>query len=144
MAAQRIRGQEVETLVVVAGQTVDSIAAIKSIDIDFQLDLLEEAYLGETTNRYDSIFKGVKGKAETHFSDRGVFAFTRAIIDKARRRVGGLTINIKTTFNFANGDRARVLLPNVEFGTIPFKTGSRSDYVTMSLDFACSDGQVIG
>ena len=143
MATQRIKGQEVSATVLQNGQAIDSLGVFKSLSITFNMSLIEEKYLNETTNRFDAIFEGVKGKAELHIATKDSFTFAKAVIDKARRRTSGTTINLKATFNFPGGDRVRLLLRDVEFGEMPFDIGGRSDYVGMSLDFACSEATVI-
>ena len=65
--AQRIKGQEVETLIVVDGAPRDTITDIRSFEFAFQTEIMSEGYLGETTERKDSIFKGIRGRLELHF-----------------------------------------------------------------------------
>jgi hypothetical protein len=65
------------------------------------------------------------------------------IVDKARRRTPGTKINVKATLNFPNGERPRVVIPDVEFGELPLNFGSRSDYGAVTLDFEASEAQVI-
>lgn len=141
--SQRIKGQEVEVLLVVDGSPQDTITDVKSFEIGFQLDILSEGYLGETTDRKDSIFKGVRGNMELHFENPDVFKLFTAIVNKARRRTPGTKINIKSTLNFPGGQRPRVVIPNVEFGEIPVTFGSRADYGTVKLDFEASEAQLI-
>ena len=135
MTTQRIKGQEVQTAIIYQGVPVQSLDAVKSFDIEFELELLAEQYLGETSKRYDSIFHGVGGKADFHFATKDVFTLTDQIIQKAQRRTSGVTINFKATFNLPNGDRVRVQFSDVEFGPIPYKTGGREQYVVASVDF---------
>lgn len=141
--AQRIKGQEVEVIVIAGGQTVVSVSAIRSFEFNYNLDTLSEGYIGETTERKDSIYKGISGKLEFHFDSQDVLKLAEAIRDKARRRTPGLTINIKATLNFPGGNRPRVVIPNVEFGAIPVTFGSRADYGSMSLDYVAQDANVI-
>lgn len=141
--AQRLKGQEVEVLIVVDGNPQTNITAIKSFDVTLEQDILDEGFLGETTNRKDSIYNGISGNIEFQTDDQGIFDILTKIVDKARRRTPGLKINIKATLNYPNGQRPKILVPDVEFGAMPFNVGSRSDYATIKLPFAASDYQVI-
>lgn len=143
MASQRIKGQEVEVLLVVDGTVQDTVTDVRSFEIAAKLEQKEEAYLGEKTNRYDEIFNGVRGRMELHFENKDVFGLMTSIIDRAKRRTPGTQINIKATLNFPSGDRTRVLIADAFFGEIPVGFGSRSDYGTVSLDFQASDLSVL-
>lgn len=141
--AQRIKGQEVEIAIVQNGSVINSLQHCKSINFTFNTRILEEEYLGQTSKEYDSVFDGVSGDADFHFTDAGPFATAVAILDKAQRREPGTVFNIKATFNFPSGRRARVVIRNVEFGPMPFETGSRSDFVNFKLSFASPGAQVL-
>jgi len=143
MSGNRIKGQEVDVLMMDNGQMVGSLTAIKSFDFKFQLELMSEGYLGERTERKDSIFKGVSCSMEVHHDDRQALALFVRIVEKAKRRVPGSTINIKATLNYPDGTRARIFIPDVEFGEIPVNFGSRSDYGTTSLDMEASEARTI-
>lgn len=141
--SQRIKGQEVEAIMIVDGVPQDTITDIRSFEFAFQTEILREGYLGETTDRRDSIFKGIRGKFELHIENEDVFNLFVSIVDKARRRTPGTRINVKSTLNFPNGDRPRVLIPDVEFGEMPFAFGGRSDYGSVTLEFEASEAQII-
>lgn len=104
-----------------------------------ELDQISEGYLGETTERKDSIFKGVSGKVEFHLESQAMLEVFTKIVDNAKKRTTPVLINIKATLNFPNGDRPKILISNVEFGSLPLNFSSRSDYATTSLDFTAPD-----
>jgi hypothetical protein len=137
--AQRIKGQESEISMIVDGVVMSATTTIRSLEIAAKTEIKEEGYLGETTNRYDEIFNGVRGNIEGHMETQQVFDIMMSIIDRARRRTPGVKINIKTTLNFPNGDRPRVLLQDCFFGEQPLGFGGRSEYLTFRFEFACSD-----
>jgi len=143
VADQRIKGQEVEVLMVVNGAAQDTITDVRSFEITLKTELLEEGYLGETTNRYDEIFKGISGKLDLHFENQDIFTFFQSVTDRARRREPGTKINIKATLNFPNGQRPRVAINDCFFGPFPISFGSRQDYGSTSIEFAASDFRVI-
>lgn len=115
----------------------------RSLEFTFKTERKEEGYLSETTQRYDTIFNGVEGKTQHHFDRPEPFNIIRAIIDKARRRTPGTQFNLRATLNFPNGQKARLVFRDVEFGPLPISFSSRSDYGSFSLDFACSEAQIL-
>jgi hypothetical protein len=139
VADQRIKGQEVEVLLIVDGEAQDTITDVRSFEVALKTELKEEGYLGEKTNRYDEIYNGVRGRLELHIENEDVFDLFKSITDRAKRRSPGSQINIKATLNFPNGDRPRVLIPDAFFGELPLNFGSRGDYGSVSLDFSASD-----
>ena len=142
--SQRIKGQEVEVLIVADGAVQDTITDVRSLEITLKTEIKEEGYLGETTQRFDEIFNGVGGRIELHIENSGIFSLFSLVIERARRREPGAKINIKTTLNFPNGEKPKVQLSDCFFGPFPFGFGSRGDYGTVTLEFACSDYKVIG
>jgi len=141
--AQRIKGQEVQLLLIENNIPLTEITDVRSFEMSAQLEIIKEGYLGETTDRRDSIYRGFSGKMDVHFENRDILDFSRRIIDKARRRTPGSRINCKVTLNFPGGNRVRVMLKDLEFGEIPLGFGSRSDYGTVSLSFEGEDYSVI-
>ena len=137
--SNRIRGEEVELILLVDGSPRDNFSFIRSTEITFKSELKEEGYLNETTQRYDTIFNGISGKAEAHFDSPEVLTIIRLAVDKARRRTPGTRFNIKQTLNFPSGRRARIIIPDIEFGPLPIKFGGRASYGEFSLDYAASN-----
>jgi hypothetical protein len=141
--AQRIKGQEVEVIIMVDGQAKTNITTIKNFDFTFQLETTSEGYLGEKTERKDSVFKGIAGKMELHIENQDIFDLVKAAVDKATRRTPGTRINIKATLNFPNGQRPKVIIPDVELGEFPFSFGSRTDYLSVTVNYVAAEAQVI-
>lgn len=141
--SQRIKGQEISLNVVLDGAIQDSITDIRNFEVTPKIDILDEQYLGQTTDQFDEIFKGVHGKFDIHFESQDVFLFIQAVVNRARRRTPGTVVNIKATLNFPNGDRPRVALQNVFFADFPITFGSRSDYGQISMEFSASEVQFL-
>lgn len=139
MADQRIKGQEVEVIIIVDGEAQDTITDVRSFEIAVKTELKEEGYLGEKTNRYDEIFNGIRGRMELHFENQDIFDLFTSVKDRAKRRTPGTQINLKATLNFPNGERPRVFIPNVFFGEMPMNFGGRGDYGTVGLEFSAED-----
>ena len=137
--AARIKGQETEVVVIADGVPQTNLTDIKDSEFAFKMEIIQEGYLGQTTDKYDSVFKGVRGKMTLHFDNPDVFTMALKIKDKARRRTPGVKFNLKMTLNFPSGRRARVVIPDVEFGELPFNFSDRSQFVSHSIEFAASD-----
>lgn len=128
-----------ELLLVQDNVPLTSINDVRSFEMAAELEILKEGYLGETTDRRDTIYRGYHGKMEVHFENRAILDLMRSLIDKARRRVPGIRVNGKVTLAFPGGERIRILLKDMNFGEIPMTFGSRADYGTISLDFSGDD-----
>jgi len=143
MSNPRIKGQEVELIFVEDNSPLPTMVDVRSFEMAAQLDILKEGYLGETTDRRDSVYRGYRGRMEIHMENRQVLDFTRRLVDKARRRTPGTRVNCKATLNYPGGDRVRIILKDLSFGEVPLAFGSRTDYGTISLDFEGEDYQLI-
>ena len=141
--AQRIKGQEVEIVMLVDWAPRENLAFAQSLDFTFKTEIKEEGFLGETTNRYDTVFNGVEGKTQHQFDNPEPFNIVRLIVNKARSREPGTTFNLRATLKFPSGQKARIVFRDVAFGSLPFSVGSRTDYVKFSMDFSCSEAQVL-
>ena len=133
---KRIKGQE--SVIGISGPqgNVGSIDAVSSFELEFQIDILSEGFLGEVAERKDEIFMGVSGKLEVQLPRVDYLGFAQQIVDKAQRRLPANTVfNVTSTLTFPDGRIARVLLPDVAFGSIPLNIGARAEYVTSTVEF---------
>ena len=137
--AQRIKGQEVRVVFTSPAGTETSLTDITSFEVEPQMEILSEGYLGETTERKDDIFKGVHGRMELHLESQDYFRFVQRIIDRSQRRSpADGRFNVIATLSFPNGQRPRVLLEDVYFGAPPISVGGREEYVSATVEFECS------
>lgn len=143
MPSYRVRGQEVSVQVVKDGALLADISDVKSFEVEFQLDVMTEGYIGEFTDRRDDMFKGVTGKIEFHIENSAPFRLVNEIIQRAQRRVPGTQFNVQSTVRLANGQQQRLVINDLYFGSVPFNVASRSDYVTYSLSFEAGEGKFI-
>lgn len=143
-AAPRIKGQETSIDVIVDNVVQQNFIDIRSLETEEQLEIIREGYLGETTDRRDSVYRGFSGRLEAHMENRSYLDFRQTMVDKARRRNGvSPRVNIRTTLAFPGGPRVRVVLKDVSFGPMPMNIGNRSEYVTVSLSFEGESTQLI-
>lgn len=133
--AQRIKGQEVQVRIFENNKLVANITEVKSFEISLQTEIMKEGYLGETTDRRDEVFRGVTGKMDVHMKDPSVFTLIQKIADRAQRRVAGLQIDVRATFNFPNGQQKTAVISNLFFGEMPVSVGGRTEYVSSTLNF---------
>lgn len=139
--SSRIKGQSTQILIVVNGVVQKTITAVKSFSFSYEMKPDSQGYIGETTDRKDSTFTGVKFDLDCHHESKDILALADVIVNKARGRAPGTRINIKTSFDYPDGDRARVIIPDVEFDTIPVNVGSRTDYVQTKFSGAASEAR---
>lgn len=139
----RLKGQETQVAFVSANGTEESVADVKSCDIEFKRDILSEGYLGQTTEQKDDIFKGVGGKVEFHIRKAASLDLIRRMNEKTKKRLPGEQFDLVTTLTFPDGEKRRILIPDAKFGSIPISIGSRDDYVAVTFDFEADDGEIL-
>jgi len=143
MPSYRVRGQEVSVQVVQDGKIVAELNDVKSFDVEFQLDVMTEGYLGEFTDRRDDMFKGISGKIEFHIENNAPFDFINAVVQRSQSRVKGTQFNVQSTVNLPNGQVKRLLVNDIFFSSIPVNVSGRSDYVTYSLPYEAAEGKFL-
>lgn len=142
--SQRLKGQDTIVTILKDGDLQARISAIQSCEVSFDLDLLEEDYLGEVASRFDSIFKGCTVRISIHHENRQGIDMIDAIVKKAQRRAGGATqIDVATTLVFPNGDLVTIGLQDVQFGPAPVNSGGRAEYVETSYEGKASDYELL-
>jgi hypothetical protein len=139
VTAQRIKGQEVQILIVADGELQSTLTDIQNFNIEVELEVISKGYLGEKTERKDYRLKGIKFDGELHIHSQDLLAFVKQIISKAKRITPNVVFNITGIFSFPNGDTPELMLPDVAFGTIPVNIGSQGDYVKSKIQGECGD-----
>lgn len=142
MAADpRLKGQEVVLRILQDGQLVDELQAIGSFNDEVKLEIKEDGFLGEPTNRFDQILNGYGGDLEFQTNTSGYLAFIASIEGKAKRTVFPV-FNIVRTDLYVNGQTAVITYPDVKWGAIPTSVGGRGEYAKTKLAFSCEDRTV--
>jgi hypothetical protein len=129
--------------VVQNGKIVAELTDVKSFDVEFQMDVMKEGYLGEFTDRRDDMFKGISGKIEFHIENNAPFDFINAIVQRSQSRVKGTQFNVQSTINLPNGQVKRLLVNDIFFSNVPVNVSGRSDYVTYSLPYEAAEGKFL-
>lgn len=140
---QRLKGQESQVFMTQDGETLAQLDSIQDSEITAKFTLLQEGYLGETTDRYDEVFHGISGGFSAHITTGAVFDIVQAVMDRARRRTPGVQFNYKTTLQFPNGERKRIIIPNIFFGDMPLNLPKRDQYATLKFTFSASSGRFL-
>jgi len=143
MAKKRLKGQDVEVLLIDGGEVVEALTDIKSFTMEPEQEILSEDFLGQKTSTKDEVYGGVTGTLELQISDPKVFDVLRSINNRAKNQVPGTQINIKATFNFPSGSRYRILIPDTKFGSMPVSFSGRKEYGSVSLSYAADDYEPI-
>jgi hypothetical protein len=141
--SQRIKGQEVSVNIVKDGELQTSLNDVISFNIEILMETKAQGYLGETTNRHDDIFNGVKFDMELNLHNADWFDFQAAIVDRARRKTPDTEFNIVTTLVYPNGQEVTVTIPDAKFGATPLSISSRGEYVKVKLEGMADDYQPV-
>lgn len=140
--AQRLKGQELSIRVIRGGNVVTTITAISTFNDTVSLELKEQGYLGETTNRFDEILNGHGGDFEFNVERADWNDLVQAILDRATRKTPDVVFNIVRTDFFPNGDSNVYTYRDVKWGPIPTSVASRGDYVKPRMEFRCEERTV--
>lgn len=142
--SQRIKGQETIISFVSDAGSEDALGDVVSAEFEFQFDILSQRFLGEVADRKDDIFRGVRGRVEIQLEKQDAFRFVDRVKDRAQRRSAASgRFEMLTSMAFPNGERPRIMFPDIFWGNIPFNIGGGDEYVTMTLEFEGSDGRFL-
>jgi len=135
--ADRILGQDTEIRIIMNGGVEESLTDVMSFSTTDKLEIKEQGYLGETTNRHSQVYSGTSGDISFHLEKGAAFKFKQNLIDRARRKVGYFKVNVLSTFIFPGGDTFRILFPDIQVGSPKVEDSKREDFVAMSFSWAC-------
>lgn len=142
--SQRAKGTDVTISILLDGVLQTRIDSVKSCEVEFMIDTLEEDYLGEDSSRYDHVYKGWSVDALMHCNSSDYLALLDASVGSARRRNGAvIQVNMLVTCAFPNGDLQTLILQDLKFGNLPFKAGGRKEFVEASLTAQGSQYKII-
>ncbi len=138
----RIKGQETQIRLIRAGRLERTLTAIKSAVWTPKFDILREAYLGETTDRLDDIYRGSGLELTFHPESPDLITLVTLIRERSSRRTPQANAHINCVFSFAFPEtnlRPRVTLPDLKFSSIPINIGGRESYIDVRLSAECED-----
>ncbi len=131
----RVKGQETQIIVTVDGEPDLLINNISDAEFGFDLERLQESYLGQGFDQFDEVFNGVPIKLTGHLQTAEAIRLADRIVQRAQRRAGGsIRIDVLSTLVFPEGDFLAINNRDVKFGAIPVNVGGRKEYVSLALD----------
>jgi hypothetical protein len=139
MPSQRVKGQETQILYTRGGVLEDTLSNTQDFEFELKLELIEQGYLGEKSNRHDEIFNGVKFTGTLHVHTQDWINYVGAIVARAKRQTPDVIFNITSVWNLPNGQTPAVLIPDAHFGPVPHGMRTRKDYVTVKIEGAADD-----
>jgi len=136
----RVLGQQVSVTLVFPTRPIKELGPILSASFNYEAEIIEQGYLGERGNRYDEIYKGIRGKLDLHLDNPNWPDFVDQVVQR-QQRLQTFVINLNGVFRFSSGVNRRLLIPDISLGMIPIEVGSRTEYVKSGLDFAATFGR---
>jgi len=136
----RLKGQDIEICFRVGTlNKFDTIInAIGSFNEQLMVEKLQDGFLGETADRFDDIYKGTSFDMEFQVHNAEWLVFTELIQKRARRELSDLVFEVIRHDHYQGND-ARVTYTDVKWGAISTGVASRSDFVKVKIEGACSE-----
>jgi hypothetical protein len=135
-----IKGQEVLFTLSSPSGLEESIDHVKDCQFTFDLETINEQYLGQTADQFDDIFRGVTVEVTFDLASPKVFDLVTKIIDRAARRTpASQQFSVTTALKFPSGERRRMCFPNLKFGEIPTNFSARDAYGEVKLTMKGSE-----
>lgn len=132
----RLKGQEVTIGFTTPTGDQEGLEDVVDFEVELDIEILEEGYLGQTAKQYDSIYHGVSGKASFHMAADDYFDLAEKVQNRAERRTpAGGKFTATATLAFPSGRRVRVTFEDIHFGAFPMRFSGRSDYVQASVNW---------
>ena len=133
----RLRGQDVSIRILEDARPVTSIDSVASFNDNTKFEIKSDGFLGEVTERKDTILHGYGGDFEFQVHEARWLQFLLDVEAKAAR-VRLITFNVVRLDSFANGSSAVITYKDVAWGEFGQGIGSRADYLKIKAPFECS------
>ena len=137
--AQRLKAQEVSIIIVRNSVVEAELTDIQDFNANILLELIQQGYIGETTDRFDEVFKGSKFDFSMHHHSQDWVTFNNALIRRARRLEIGTVINVSAVFAFPNGQTPTWIWPDSFFGEIGVNLPGRAEYMKSKYQGGCGE-----
>lgn len=135
----RLLGTDVSIRIVRDGAPVTTITATASFNDEVKLEMKQDGFLGEPTDRYDTIHRGYGGDMEFQVNRHQWETDFLASVERRARREAFTTFNVIRTDRYSNGQNSISTYKDVAWGAFQRSTGSRADYVKIKTTFGCSE-----
>jgi len=139
-----LRGDELQLRITVNGELERTIVDLKSGSITLNIEKLFERYVGRTSNSIDERYNHTDVSLTFHPRSQAFLDLIDRIQKRAQRQLPqeSLVINLVTSLQFVNGDRPKVMVPDLKFGNIPINIPAEG-YVDFVLDGSSEEKIVI-
>lgn len=139
----RIKGQEVK-LILSGPAGVEEDLAVVDMEIDPQMEVLSQRYLGEKTERKDDVFNGVGIRARIHMAGPKYLRLVEKIKDRAKRRLPSNTrFNAIGVFTFPDATVERLSVEDIKFASPRINVGGGTDFVEGTIEGEASDFRIL-
>lgn len=136
-----IKGQEVRlTFTSTDSGLLVALSDVVSFSWEIGTKTIEQALLGETSNRVDEIYEKTTGNVELRFEGPEYFDFLDFVTRRAQRRIPASSrVDAAARFTFSDGRRRLVIFRDLKFGPMGVEAGSRDDFVGSTFEWATSE-----
>lgn len=139
---QRLKGQDTTITIVTNGILQANLTDIQDFNCTLLLELVEQGYLGETSDRFDEVFKGSKFDFSMHHHTQDWVTFNGIIVARARRKAPNTVINVQTVFQFPDGTTPVWRWPDSFFGEIGVSIPGRTEYMKSKYQGGCGEPDI--
>lgn len=123
----------------------DSLVKIKDFEINAKGEILKEDYTGAVAPEFDSVDDGIEVKFTVHHHDPEVLDFFERVRAKRQRRADAAgKFSAVGILRWPSGRTRKILVPDIEFGDLPFKVGGRKAFTESAISGNASGYKVIG
>ncbi len=123
----------------------DSLVKIKDFEITAKGEILKEDYTGAVSPEFDSVDDGIELKFTVHHNDPEVLDFFVRVREKRMRRADAAgKFSAVAILRWPSGRTRKILVPDIEFGDLPFKVGGRKTYTESGVSGNASNYKIIG
>jgi hypothetical protein len=130
-------GENVQLRIVKDGALQKQFTDIKRSSVKFKRKILEDEYLGQSDIKTRMIRNGCEGRLEDMTTTQGDWLDLNDMIDDKAEGKSSVEFALAMVFNYASGDKERVIFTNISFGDLDVSMGSKSENVTKSIDWKC-------
>ena len=143
MSLPRLKGQQVEIRFIKGGKIWQAYTNIVSYSVRPKLRVLEQGFLGETTNRHDEVFDGATGNISFHCDRKEAETLIQDVIDRAKGDIATFAINIVETNYYPGGDTVKFIYPDVKISDPEKNASGRGDYVTLGFTWSVDNRKLL-
>lgn len=142
----RLKGQESQIRITQGGILQRTLTAIENLTATVMSDIIRKAYLGETTERKDDIYKGIKVEFGFDVMSKEPFVMVAALRDRMQRRTAQANSQVNLVFiaNLADGTRPRITIPDLKFQDPALAIQNRESYAGFRFQCEAEDFQLSG